>query len=76
MRSKETVTLALGQRIKEVRKSKGISQLQLAHLVHKDQQSIQRLESGKVNPSIYYLLEISDGLEVSIIDLFIDFVSP
>jgi len=72
MKSKEAITAALGVRIKNLRKERGMSQLQLAHFVHKDQQSIQRLEAGKINPSIYYLFEISEGLKVPLIQLFID----
>ena len=70
MESKEDLLMQLGMRIKQCRKQKGISQLQLAHLVQKDQQSIQRLESGKVNPSYYYLMEICTGLDIDIKEFF------
>lgn len=56
----------LGKRIVEIRKEKGISQAELARLCFKDPQSIERLENGKVNPSIYYLQEIANGLGVDI----------
>ena len=66
MIKKETVLKKLGLHIKKIRQEKGISQAVLANSIGKDQQSIQRLESGKVNPSFYYLYEIADGLEIKI----------
>jgi putative transcriptional regulator len=64
MESKEVLLKKLGERIREIRKDKGISQKQLAHSIGKDQQSIQRLEAGNINPSYYYLIEIANGLEI------------
>jgi hypothetical protein len=37
--------------------------------MNKDQQSLQRLESGKVSPSLFYLYEVSKGLEISLLEL-------
>ena len=59
----------LGEKIRKVRLSKNLTQAELANQIGKDQQSIQRLESGKVNPSFLYLLEISKGLEISITEI-------
>ncbi|MBB6502909.1 MULTISPECIES: helix-turn-helix domain-containing protein [Pedobacter] len=63
---KETLLKNLGARIREIRNKKGISQKQLAHSIGKDQQSVQRLEAGNINPTYYYLYEIADGLEVDL----------
>ncbi len=63
---KEVFLKNLGERIREIRERKGITQKQLAHAIDKDQQSIQRLETGKINPSIYFLLEVAQGLEVQL----------
>lgn len=60
----------LGIKIRDLRKAKNITQAQLAHSIGKDQQSIQRLEAGKVNPSFLYLLDIASGLDLSIGELF------
>ena len=70
MNEKELL-IKLGLRLKELRKSKGLSQEQLAANCGKDQQSIQRMESGKHNPSYIYLIEFCNGLEVSLVELFI-----
>lgn len=53
----------------QIRKEKKLTQAELAHSINKDQQSIQRLEKGNVNPSFYYLLEIADGLGVDVMEL-------
>ena len=41
---KEALLKELGARIRELRKEKGITQVQLAHKLDKDQPSINRLE--------------------------------
>lgn len=63
---KETLLKNLGARIREIRNKKGISQKDLAHSIGKDQQSVQRLEAGNINPTYYYLYEIAVGLEVDL----------
>jgi len=66
---KEVLLKKLGERIREIRKEKGITQVKLAHSLGKDQQSIQRLEAGNVNPSYYYLHEIATGLGTTVAEL-------
>ncbi|WP_073406505.1 helix-turn-helix transcriptional regulator [Mucilaginibacter sp. OK098] len=66
---KETELKRLGRHIQELRKSKGLTQTQLAHSIGKDQQSIQRLEMGDFNPTYYYLTEIAQGLGVTVEEL-------
>ena len=63
---KEVILKNLGERIREIREKKGITQKELAHSIDKDQQSIQRLEMGKINPSIYYLYEVANGLQIDL----------
>jgi putative transcriptional regulator len=70
MIKKEAALKKLGKQIKKIRNEKGISQVELANAIGKDQQSIQRLEAGNINPSYYYLCEIAEGLEISIQDIF------
>ncbi|MBC8054891.1 MAG: helix-turn-helix transcriptional regulator [Sphingobacteriaceae bacterium] len=66
---KEVLLKKLGARIREIRKEKGMSQAELANTIGKDQQSIQRLEAGNINPSFYYLYEISQGLKTELREL-------
>ena len=66
---KEKVLKALGNRVKKLRLSKKMTQFELASFIYKDQQSIQRLEAGRVNPSYLYLLEVCEGLSIGIDEL-------
>jgi len=66
---KEVLLKKLGERIRQIRIDKGITQVQLAHSIGKDQQSIQRLEAGNINPSYFYLYEIANGLNVSLTEI-------
>ena len=59
----------LGEKIKSIRISQGLTQIDLAYKIGKDQPSINRLEKGKINPSFLYLTEIAEGLEVTISEL-------
>jgi transcriptional regulator with XRE-family HTH domain len=43
-----------------------MSQSDLARACFKDRQSVERLENGKINPSIFYLKEIADALEIPV----------
>lgn len=56
----------MGQRIVELREQKGWSQSDLARACNKDRQAIEKLENGKVNPTLYTLLEIANALEISL----------
>ena len=65
--------IKLGLRVRELRLAKSLSQTDLAFKIGKGQPSINRLEKGKINPSILYLLEIANGLEIKVSDLLEDF---
>ncbi len=67
--NKEAYLKKLGSHIAQLRISKGISQAELARCCDKDPQSLNRLERGRINPSIIYLQEIADELGVNIKDL-------
>lgn len=62
--NKDELKKKLGQQIVELRTKKGWSQADLARICNKDRQSIEKLENGKVNPTLYTLLEIANALEV------------
>jgi putative transcriptional regulator len=66
--TKEQFTKKIAKRIRFLREKEGITQIQLASNAGKDQQSICRLEAGKINPSVYYLFEIAKGLNVEMED--------
>ncbi len=62
--TKDELKKKIGQRIVELRTQKGWSQSDLARACHKDRQAMEKLENGKVNPTLYSLLEISKALGV------------
>ena len=70
--NKEQLKKKVGQRIVELRSHKGWSQSDLARACNKDRQALEKLENGKVNPTIYSLLEIAKALEVDLKEL-VDF---
>lgn len=60
----------IGAKIVELRLQKGWSQRDLAFACGKEPQSIERVENGKTNPSIYYLKELADALNVDVTAFF------
>lgn len=53
-------------RLKELRKSKGISQLKLSFDLNMNQNTISRYETGEREPGIMELIKIADYFNVSI----------
>jgi putative transcriptional regulator len=66
---KDQLKIALGKRIIMLREQKGWSQSDFARACNKDRQAIEKLENGKVNPTLYTLLELANALEVSLGEL-------
>jgi transcriptional regulator with XRE-family HTH domain len=60
----------LGQRIREIRIFKKISQMTLAALCDTEKTNLSRLENGKSNPTVITLKKIADKLSVHIVELF------
>ena len=67
--NKEELKKRVGQRIIFLRTQKDWSQSDLARACNKDRQAIEKLENGKVNPTIFTLFEISKALDISIDEL-------
>ena len=53
-------------RLKEIRTSKGISQLKLAMYLNMSQNTISRYETGEREPGINELIKIADYFNISI----------
>ena len=53
-------------RLKEVRKSKGISQLKLALDLNTNQNTISRYETGEREPGIKELIKLADYFDISV----------
>jgi len=60
----------VGKRIKEIRESKGMAQVDLAVKIEGniDTTNISRIEAGRTNPTVYTLFRISQALEVPMSD--------
>ncbi len=63
---KSDLNKKIGLRIVELRGKKGWSQADLARACGKDRQAIEKLENGRVNPTLYTLFELAKALEVSL----------
>lgn len=64
-KSYERELILIGQRIKEMRISKKMTQSSLASLCDVDIRTIQRIEKGEFNMSLKILFTISDTFNVS-----------
>ena len=53
-------------RLKQIRKSKGVSQLKMAMDLNTNQNTISRYETGEREPGINELIKIADYFNVSI----------
>lgn len=49
-----------------------MSQAELARACGKDRQNIEKIENGRVNPTLFSLYEIAEALEVSLVEI-VDF---
>lgn len=50
------------RQLREVRRAEGMTQEHLAELVGTKKSNISRLESGRYNPSLDFLVKVADGL--------------
>ena len=55
-----------GEKIREIRLSRGYNQEQLAEMANLNRVTIAKYESGKVEPGAQALLRIADALEVTV----------
>jgi transcriptional regulator with XRE-family HTH domain len=59
----------IGQRIRILRESKGITQQDLAAACNFEKTNMSRIEAGRTNPTISTLYKISQALEITISEL-------
>ena len=67
---REAILEKLAGRIRNLRIERGLTQEALAHKIGRDQQTIQRLEAARTNPTTTFLHEIAEALEVGVCELF------
>jgi transcriptional regulator with XRE-family HTH domain len=66
--------MALGERIRQLRKEAGLSQADLAEKIGADPGRVSRYEAGRITPSADALVRLAETLNVSIDHLLIDAV--
>lgn len=59
----------LGLRIASLRSEKGMSQRQFALVIELDRVTLNRLESGRGNPTLATLERIASGLDLTLVEL-------
>lgn len=66
---KDIIQKSFGLHVKKIRIEKGLTQVEVSSKMNKDQQSLQRIESGNVSPSLFYLFQLADGLGITVNEL-------
>ena len=66
---KLSLQVKIGRRIKELRESKNISQVDLAYACDFEKSNMSRIEAGKTCPNIYTLYKIAQHLEINLSEL-------
>ena len=66
----EEFAIKLGERIRELRKARNISQLELAYDMEMSMNTISGIELGKISPKIETLRKIALKLDIEVSDLF------
>jgi transcriptional regulator with XRE-family HTH domain len=64
------ITVAVGRRLKEIRRNAGKSQEDLAHEASVGRAAISSIESGATNPTVLTLAALCAALGVSLSELF------
>jgi putative transcriptional regulator len=59
-----------GAHLTKLRVSKGLTAAELGRLCYMERSSIARLETGRINPSLFILKKLSLALEIEIEELF------
>lgn len=63
------ILVQVGNRIREIRESKGIHQAELARLCDRERSWMARIEKGNINSTILVLHRIASALEVGMDEL-------
>ncbi|MFW2177965.1 MULTISPECIES: helix-turn-helix domain-containing protein [unclassified Moraxella] len=62
--------VAFGNRLREMRRAKGISQEDLALLADIDRSYMGRIERGEFNPTLTKIYQLAKALEVDVVEFF------
>jgi transcriptional regulator with XRE-family HTH domain len=70
MDSKQKILIKFGERVREIRKEKGLSQEELAHKANLHRTYIGMIERAEKNITLVNIEKITNALEISIKDIF------
>ena len=62
----------IGQRLREIRLQRGLSQRQLARVSGVANATISQIEAGRLNPTVSMLKKVLDGFPISMSEFFAD----
>lgn len=72
MHSKEILIIKeIGNQIRKYRKKQNLTQFDLAIESDMEENALQRIETGRTNPTVKTLLKITDALKIDLYELFI-----
>jgi transcriptional regulator with XRE-family HTH domain len=72
--SKEDFITKIGERVRQIRISKGLTLERVAFDAGMDYTQLSRIELGKINTSIYQIYVVSNSLKVPMTDILNDIV--
>jgi putative transcriptional regulator len=64
LQDKLEIQKKIGANIANIRKQKKITQIELSYILDIDRQSVNRIEKGGTNISVYLLLQIANALNI------------
>ena len=62
IKTRSSASQEVAKQLRDVRKSQGMTQESLAELVGTKKSNISRLESGRYNPSLDFIVKVAGGL--------------
>lgn len=68
---KQELQSKIGRRVRQLRESKNISQIELASACNFEKSNMSRIEAGKTCPNIFTLYKIARNLEVPITEIIL-----
>lgn len=67
---KSEIPIKIGERVREIRKQKGLTQTQLAELVGKDRQYLYKIEKAVVTPNVVTISALAIAMEIELKEFF------
>ncbi|WP_169449991.1 helix-turn-helix domain-containing protein [Marinobacter orientalis] len=70
---KHKISVIFGERVRTLRKARGLSQKQISIITRLDRSYIGGVERGERNVSLYNIFKIATALDIKLDELFKDF---